>query len=135
MKKPETYLDLIEGWVLLIDKPLTWTSFDVVNKLKGHLKGLKKVQPEEWRDRNVKIGHAGTLDPLATGLLVVCVGKKTKELDQLQTGVKTYTGTIKMGQVTASYDLETPPTGEFPFEHLTEKDYLETAQSFLGEQW
>lgn len=135
LKKPETYLDLIDGWVLLVDKPITWTSFDVVNKLKGHLKGLKKVQPEEWRDRNVKIGHAGTLDPLATGLLVVCVGKKTKELDQLQTGIKTYTGTIHMGQTTPSYDLETTPTGNFEFENLTIDDYQKVAQSFLGEQW
>ena len=135
LKLPETYQDLVKGWLFLIDKPLHWTSFDVVNKMKGHLKSLKKRQPQELQVFNVKVGHAGTLDPLATGLLLVCVGKKTKEIDQLQGGVKIYSGIIKMGQVTPSFDLETNPEGDFPYAHLTTQDYLLNAKSFLGEQW
>ena len=135
MNLPATYQDLVDGWLFLIDKPLGWTSFDVVNKIKGHLKSLKKIQPLELQVFNVKVGHAGTLDPLATGLLLVCVGKKTKEIDLMQAGIKSYSGVIQMGQVTASYDLETEPEGNYPFDHITEKLYHETAQSFLGEQF
>ncbi len=91
MDFPQTYQELIDGWVFIVDKPLEWTSFDVVNKFKSHLKSLKKIQPEDLKSRNVKVGHAGTLDPLATGLLVVCVGQKTKEIDQFQGGIQTYT--------------------------------------------
>lgn len=135
MDFPQTYQELIDGWVFIVDKPLEWTSFDVVNKFKFHLKSLKKIQPEDLKSRNVKVGHAGTLDPLATGLLVVCVGKKTKEIDQFQGGIKTYTGTITMGQTTPSYDLETQPEGSFPYAHLSEITLQETANTFLGEQW
>jgi tRNA pseudouridine55 synthase len=135
MNLPSTYQDLIDGWLFLIDKPLGWTSFDVVNKIKGHLKSLKKVQTQDLQVFNVKVGHAGTLDPLASGLLLVCVGKKTKEIDHLQAGVKSYSGVIQMGQVTPSYDLETIPEGDYPYAHITEKAYQETAQSFIGEQF
>jgi tRNA pseudouridine55 synthase len=135
MEFPQTYQELIDGWVFIVDKPLEWTSFDVVNKFKSHLKNLKKIQSEELKTRNVKVGHAGTLDPLATGLLVVCVGKKTKEIDQYQGGIKTYTGTITLGKTTPSYDLETQPEGDFPFAHLTQSELEQNAQSFIGEQW
>jgi tRNA pseudouridine55 synthase len=135
LKLPNSYQDLIDGWLFLIDKPLHWTSFDVVNKIKGHLKSLKKLQPPELQVFNVKVGHAGTLDPLASGLLLVCVGKKTKEIDQLQGGIKVYSGIIKMGQVTPSFDLETKPEGAFEFAHLAPQDYIANAKSFLGEQW
>jgi len=134
MSWPRTYQDLIDGWLFLVDKPLGWTSFDVVNKIKGHLKSIKKRQPTELQVFNVKVGHAGTLDPLATGLLLVCVGKKTKEIDQLQLGVKEYSGVIMMGQITPSFDLETNPEGEFPYQNLTDEAYLSVARSFLGEQ-
>jgi tRNA pseudouridine55 synthase len=108
-----------EGEVLLIDKPLTWTSFDVVRKIRNRIK-IKKV------------GHAGTLDPLATGLLVVCTGKKTKTIDLIQATDKEYTGTITVGGTTPSYDKETEIDEIFPTEHITEEMIYETAKSFLG---
>jgi tRNA pseudouridine55 synthase len=107
------------GEVLLLDKPLTWTSFDVVRKVKNTL-------------RIRKIGHAGTLDPLATGLLILCTGKKTKQIDQIQAQEKEYTGTFRLGQTTPSFDLETPVDATFPFEHLTESEIQAAAQSFVG---
>ena len=135
MDFPQTYQELIDGWVFIVDKPLEWTSFDVVNKFKPHLKSLKKIKPEDLKSRNVKVGHAGTLDPLATGLLVVCVGQKTKEIDQFQGGIKTYTGTITLGQTTPSYDLETQPEGDYPYTQLSQSEIEKAAQSFIGEQW
>ena len=89
-----------EGEVLLVDKPLEWTSFDVVNKLRYTIKKHLNV-------KKIKVGHAGTLDPLATGLLIICTGKKTKSIEGLMGMVKEYTGTIKLGATTPSYDLET----------------------------
>ena len=118
--------DFTEGKVLLIDKPLTWISFQAVNKvqwaLKKHL-GLKKL----------KVGHAGTLDPLATGLLIICTGKFTKRIPELQGMVKEYTGTFYLGATTPSYDLETEINETFPTEHITEALLEETVQQFLGE--
>lgn len=117
----------IEGTTILVDKPLGWTSFDVVNKLRWNLKrktGKKKI----------KVGHAGTLDPLATGLLVICIGKHTKRIEELMAGTKTYTGKILIGKTTPSYDLETEYNQEFPTEHITEEMIQEVAQSFIGEQ-
>jgi tRNA pseudouridine55 synthase len=96
------------GQVFLIDKPLHWTSFDAVNKLKHAFKPHK-----------IKIGHAGTLDPLATGLLVICVGKKTKEIEQFQAQTKVYTGKIKLGATTPSFDLETEVDATFPTAHYS----------------
>jgi tRNA pseudouridine55 synthase len=116
-----------EGEIILIDKPLTWTSFDVVNKIRWNIKqklGVKKI----------KVGHAGTLDPLATGLLIVCTGKKTKTIDTIQAEEKTYTGTILLGKTTPSYDLETEYNQEFPTEHITAALMEEVRQTFLGEQ-
>ena len=109
------------GQVLLIDKPYTWTSFDVVNKLRYAFKPHK-----------IKVGHAGTLDPLATGLLVICVGKKTKQIDHYQAQIKEYTGKIRVGSTTPSFDLETEPDAEYPTGHIT-PEMLEVARkSFLG---
>jgi tRNA pseudouridine55 synthase len=108
-----------DGEVLLINKPLTWTSFDVVRKIRNCIK-IKKV------------GHAGTLDPLATGLLVVCTGKKTKTIDLIQATDKEYTGTITVGGTTPSYDKETEVNETFPTEHITDELIYETAKSFLG---
>ena len=116
-----------EGHMLLIDKPKTWTSFDVVNKLRWQIKNKLQV-------KKIKVGHAGTLDPLATGLLVLCTGKFTKKIEGLTTDHKTYTGTILLGKTTPSYDLETEYDAEFPTEHITDALIDEVRQSFLGKQ-
>ncbi|MGA0048464.1 MAG: tRNA pseudouridine(55) synthase TruB [Flavobacteriaceae bacterium] len=117
---------LQEGQVILIDKPLGWTSFQVVNKIRWHFKkslGLNKL----------KIGHAGTLDPLATGLLLLCTGKKTKSIAELQEGEKEYTGTFTLGGTTPSYDLETTVDHTFPFEHLSPNQLYNATAQFTGE--
>ncbi|PUV25940.1 tRNA pseudouridine(55) synthase TruB [Sphingobacterium athyrii] len=111
-----------EGEMLLIDKPLTWTSFDVVGKVRNSLKPLK-----------LKVGHAGTLDPLATGLLIVCTGKLTKKIDSYQAEDKEYTGTITLGGTTPSYDLETEIDETFPITHINEQMILDAAKSFVGD--
>lgn len=119
--------DFLNGQILLIDKPLTWSSFQAVNKLKYVLKrkfGFSK---------KFKIGHAGTLDPLASGLLIICTGKYTKKITEIQAQTKEYTGTITVGATTPSYDLETEVDAVFPTEHITEALILETTQKFLGE--
>ncbi|RZJ68635.1 MAG: tRNA pseudouridine(55) synthase TruB [Flavobacterium sp.] len=118
--------DFLEGQVLLLDKPLHWSSFQAVNKLKYLLKnnfGLKKI----------KIGHAGTLDPLATGLLIVCTGKFTKRISEIQGQKKEYTGTIFVGATTPSYDLETEVNETFPIDHITDGLIHETLPQFTGE--
>jgi tRNA pseudouridine55 synthase len=115
-----------EGYVFLIDKPLTWTSFDVVNKLRYELKrqlGVKKI----------KVGHAGTLDPLATGLLIVCAGKKTKSINDYMGLPKTYTGSITLGATTPSYDLETAVDASFPTAHITNEMAINATAQFLGD--
>lgn len=124
MKTPE---DFLEGQIILIDKPLTWSSFQAVNKLKYILK-RKFDLPKKF-----KIGHAGTLDPLATGLLIICTGKFTKKITEIQAQAKEYTGTITVGATTPSYDLETEVNATFPTEHITEALILETTQQFIGE--
>jgi tRNA pseudouridine55 synthase len=118
--------NFIEGEVLLLDKPLTWTSFDAVNKLKYALQrstGLKKI----------KVGHAGTLDPLASGLLIVCTGKKTKTIESIQGLKKEYTGIIQLGATTASYDLETEPENFQETNHLLAAQLRKTAKEMEGE--
>ncbi|GAB5417504.1 MAG: tRNA pseudouridine(55) synthase TruB [Crocinitomicaceae bacterium] len=115
-----------EGKTLIVDKPLNWTSFDVVNKLRWNLKQKLKV-------KKIKVGHAGTLDPLATGVLVICSGKHTKLIETLQAGEKTYTGTILLGKTTPSFDLETEYDQEFPTDHINEALLEEARASFLGE--
>lgn len=114
-----------EGGVFLIDKPLKWTSFDVVNKLRFHLKRL-------MQDKKLKVGHAGTLDPLATGLLIVCVGKMTKQIDTLMGMEKGYTGIIRLGETTPSYDAETEVNARFPTEHITPSVLEAARQQFVG---
>ena len=116
---------VIEGELLLIDKPLNWTSFQVVNKIRWELKnkfGIKKL----------KVGHAGTLDPLARGLLLVCTGKMTKKISEIQALVKEYTGTFTLGATTPSYDLETPIDGTFPIDHLDDNALKEVINQFTG---
>ena len=119
--------EILAGKVLLIDKPLTWSSFQAVNKLKYILK-RKYDLPKKF-----KIGHAGTLDPLATGLLIICTGKFTKQITDIQAQVKEYTGTIVLGATTPSYDLETEVDATFPIAHISETLILETTKQFLGE--
>ena len=108
-----------EGELILIDKPLTWTSFDVVKKLK-------------WACKFKKIGHAGTLDPLATGLLILCTGKKTKQIDTYQAQEKEYEGTLVLGKTTPSVDLETEFDQEFPVEHITQAALADAARQLTG---
>lgn len=118
--------DFLAGQILLIDKPLHWTSFQAVNKMKWSLKsklGLKKI----------KIGHAGTLDPLASGLLLVCTGKATKQISELQGQIKEYTGTFYIGATTPSYDLETEIDHTFPTAHIDENLIQKATEKFLGE--
>ncbi|MCK0179619.1 tRNA pseudouridine(55) synthase TruB [Flavobacteriaceae bacterium S0862] len=118
--------DFKNGQVLLIDKPLNWTSFQVVNKLRWHIRktfGIKKI----------KVGHAGTLDPLATGLLVICTGKMTKQINEFQAQVKEYTGTITLGSTTPSFDLETDIDKTYPIQHITKKLVRETTKNFIGD--
>lgn len=120
-----TIEQLQAGIVLPIDKPRQWTSFQVVNKIKAIVRntyGLKKI----------KIGHAGTLDPLATGLLLVCLGKATKRIAELQDGDKVYTGTIVLGATTPCYDLEQAVNHYYPYEHITPELLADTVQRFEG---
>ncbi|CAD0003341.1 tRNA pseudouridine(55) synthase TruB [Flavobacterium chungangense] len=124
MKTPEEYLN---GQVLLIDKPLKWSSFQAVNKLKYLL--INKV----GLPKKFKIGHAGTLDPLATGLLLICTGKFTKKISELQGQAKEYTGTFYIGATTPSYDLETEIDETFPTGHIDQDLINETVKQFLGE--
>jgi len=118
--------DYKEGQVLLIDKPLEWTSFQVVNKVRWLIRksfGIKKI----------KVGHAGTLDPLATGLLIICTGKFTKKIDTFQAQKKEYTGTFTLGATTPSYDLETEIDQTFDISGITSEKIYEAANQFLGE--
>ncbi|MCF0164765.1 MAG: tRNA pseudouridine(55) synthase TruB [Bacteroidales bacterium] len=116
-----------EGVVIPIDKPYSWTSADVVRKIKFSLQKYFKV-------KNVKVGHAGTLDPLAIGVLVVCIGKATKVAEQLQAGEKEYVATVKFGATTPSYDLEKEIDCEYPYEHITKESLEKVLESFVGEQ-
>ncbi|MDH2207529.1 MULTISPECIES: tRNA pseudouridine(55) synthase TruB [Empedobacter] len=115
-----------EGHVFLIDKPLDWTSFDVVNKIRWNIR-------KAYNLKKIKVGHAGTLDPKATGLLLVCTGKWTKRIDEFQAQEKTYTGTIKLGVTTPTYDLESEEDHTFPTEHITEEIIHEATKQFIGE--
>lgn len=115
-----------EGQILLIDKPLTWSSFQAVNKIKYAL--IKNLDlPKKF-----KIGHAGTLDPLASGLLIICTGKFTKRIPELQGQIKEYTGTITLGATTPSYDLETETDQTFPIDHITEERINQARLQFIG---
>ena len=116
----------IEGGVFLVDKPLGWTSFAVVNKLRHRLTRL-------YKNKKYKVGHAGTLDPLATGLLIICFGKMTKQIDAFMGLPKAYTGIIKLGETTPSYDAETVVNERFPLEHITPSVLEAARQQFLGD--
>ena len=119
-------LQFKEGEVLLINKPLHWSSFQLVNKLRWLIKrklGIKKI----------KVGHAGTLDPLATGLMIICTGKKTKEINQYQSAEKEYLATLKLGATTPSYDGETEENYFYPTKHISHELITKTCTRFLGE--
>lgn len=118
-------MDFLTGQILYIDKPLGWTSFDAVKRVRSVLTrryGLKKM----------KVGHAGTLDPLATGVMIVCTGKATKRIDELQAGVKEYVATMALGATTPSYDLETQIDATYPTEHITRELVEKTLERFRG---
>jgi tRNA pseudouridine55 synthase len=119
-------MDFIKGEVLLIDKPLGWTSFRVVDHIRWHIRkklGVKKI----------KVGHAGTLDPLASGLLIICTGKETKNIESYQAQIKEYIGTIRLGATTPSYDLETAINQTFPIEHITDDLLIKVSKNLTGE--
>mgnify|MGYP001288663084 FL=1 len=118
--------DFESGVVLLINKEINWTSFDVVKKIKNLLK-------EKFRFKKIKVGHAGTLDPLATGLLVICTGKSTKMISEIQNQKKEYTGELTMGATTPSYDLETEIDHRYDISNISEKDISSKTKLFIGE--
>ncbi len=122
----KTAEDFQAGQILLIDKPLHWTSFQAVNKLRWEIRHAFNI-------KKIKVGHAGTLDPLATGLLIICTGKMTKQINTFQGQDKEYTGTIVLGGTTPSYDLETEIDKTFPTEHITEDLIHEATKQFIGE--
>ncbi|WP_405575093.1 tRNA pseudouridine(55) synthase TruB [Winogradskyella sp. Asnod2-B02-A] len=122
----QTKDDFLSGKVLLIDKPLTWTSFQAVNKLRWEIRHAFDI-------KKIKVGHAGTLDPLATGLLVICTGKMTKQINIYQGQEKEYTGTFTLGGTTPSFDLETEVNESFPTEHITDELIHATTQQFIGQ--
>jgi tRNA pseudouridine55 synthase len=115
-----------EGQILLFNKPVYWTSFDLVNKVRTIIRtsmGIKKI----------KVGHAGTLDPLASGLMIICTGKATKKIDEFRDLDKEYIATIHLGETTPSFDLETATDNHYPTDHITEQIVTETLRGFLGE--
>ncbi len=121
----KTLEDYKNGQVLLIDKPLTWTSFQAVNKLRWAIRKAYAI-------KKIKVGHAGTLDPLATGLLVICTGKMTKQINTFQGQEKEYTGTFVVGSTTPSYDLETEIDATFAIDHISEDLIHQTTKQFIG---
>src|ERR1051325_7084063 len=120
--------DFYNGQTILVNKPKTWTSFDVVNKMRSDMRHTHQIP-------FIKIGHAGSLDPLATGLLIICIGKNTKKIDQFQGMEKEYTGTMMLGATTPSYDFETQVTERYPITHVTPQLIHETAKKFVGAVW
>ena len=118
-------MDFVSGEILYIDKPLGWTSFDVVKRVRGTL--LRRMKLKRF-----KVGHAGTLDPLATGVMILTTGRSTKRIEELQAGVKEYVATIALGATTPSYDLETEIDATYPTAHITRELVLETLKKFLG---
>ena len=118
--------DFKNGQVLLIDKPLEWTSFQVVNKIRWNIR-------QKFNIKNIKVGHAGTLDPLASGLLIICTGNFTKKIDEYQGQEKEYTGEITLGATTPSYDMETQVDEIFPTEHITNELIYNAVKQFVGE--
>ena len=121
-------MDFVEGEILAFDKPLHWTSFDVVAK-------VRRVLCRCLGQKKLKVGHSGTLDPLATGVVIVCTGKKTKMIEQLQYDTKEYVATMQLGATTPSYDMEHPVDKTFPTAHITRTLIDQTIPQFVGEQW
>ena len=121
-------MDFINGEILYFNKPLHWTSFDVVNR-------VRRILCRTIDQKKLKVGHAGTLDPLATGVMVLCTGKATKRIEELQYGVKEYIATLKLGATTPSFDLEHPIDQTYPTEHITRELVDETIKRFVGEIW
>ena len=121
------------GVIIPINKPYEWTSFDVVKKIKNQI-GKKLRQALNIRLKNFKVGHAGTLDPLAEGLVLVCTGKATKKINDLMNDEKEYVATIELGKTTPSYDLETEYDQSFPIQHITKDKVINTLKTFIGEQ-
>lgn len=118
-------MDFIAGEILYFNKPYGWTSFDLVNKFRYKLSRKLNV-------KKIKVGHAGTLDPLATGVMIICTGKATKRIDEFQYQVKEYIATIKLGETTPSFDLEKEVDGVYPTEHITKEKVEKVLQSFVG---
>ncbi|MFO8147624.1 MAG: tRNA pseudouridine(55) synthase TruB [Gillisia sp.] len=123
---PITPEEFKEGQILLFDKPLGWTSFQVVNKVRWLIRKSCNI-------KKIKVGHAGTLDPLASGLLILCTGKFTKKIEEYQAQEKEYTGTFTLGATTPSYDMETEVDKSFDIDHISEENILGAALEFLGE--
>jgi len=121
-----TLEEIHEGQIFLIDKPLDWTSFDAVNKIRWNIR-------KTYNLKKIKVGHAGTLDPKATGLLIICTGKFTKKIESIQAESKVYTGQIKLGASTPTYDTESEENQFFPIEHITDELIHQTVQKFIGE--
>jgi tRNA pseudouridine55 synthase len=121
-------MDFIQGEVLYVAKPLSWTSFNLVNKLRWKLQKTLKI-------KKLKVGHAGTLDPLATGVMILCTGKSTKLIESFQYQTKEYIATLELGATTPSFDLELPVDGTYPTEHITRELVDEIVPRFVGEIW
>lgn len=118
-------MDFISGEIIAIDKPLGWTSFDAVKRLRGSIQRRLRV-------KKFKVGHAGTLDPLATGVLIVCTGRATRRIEELQSGEKEYLATVKLGATTPSFDLETDIDATYPVDHINRELAMEVLKSFEG---
>ena len=121
-------LNPIEGEIFFVDKPYKWTSFDVVKRIRG-------ILTRKTKKKKLKVGHAGTLDPLATGVLVICTGKSTKRIDELQAHEKEYIATLELGATTPSFDLEKEIDNRYPYEHITRELVDETLPKFVGTIW
>jgi tRNA pseudouridine55 synthase len=119
-------MDFLKGEVLLFNKPYGWTSFQLVNKIRFTIKHELKI-------KKIKVGHAGTLDPLATGLVIICTGQETKNIERYQSLIKEYIATFRLGATTPSFDLETEIDGNFPFEHINEEMLKEVLKLYAGE--
>ena len=119
-------MDFIAGEIIAVNKPYTWTSFQIVNKIRYHLS-------RKFNVKRFKVGHAGTLDPLATGVLLLCTGKATKKIEELQKQTKEYVAEIMLGATTPSYDMEHPVNETFPYEHITKEMVEETLKQFVGD--
>ena len=119
-------MDFVAGEVIPIYKPYTWTSFQIVSRIRYHLS-------RKYGIKRFKVGHAGTLDPLATGVLLLCTGKATKRIEELQSHTKEYEAEIMLGATTPSYDMEHPVNAHYPYEHITEEAVKETLEKFVGD--